>query len=461
MISFAVDGPPESFAVTEPAGSDECIEADNSLSCAYNAAAADPTLYFEVEASEDLEPGSYPYTATVQWGEHTLLNETETFNVSASDSGESTRPFIHGEFENTDVQAGETVNVETPFRLDGTVPQGPNVVAIRAGAPFSPVGMNFEGASPVADYDNCKYSEENHVGTSSVVCYVPDVDWTQGATYSIDDETPLSYEIADNALGSPWNVCACSFSTSFIDQETVDNLTVDLEGDNQLEIKETDISVNGDHYDADWYGLLRLTVSDNPYDLEVSPVNIEGDKGDTVDVTIPVTNNGPAKAIGTGATVYQYRLPVQLPSGVEVDEFNNDRQSGNFCESDFGQSIENDYGLEEYDLMCFFSEVEVGGTAEVEFSVTISDAESTTDGAFFAINANSPVSDSGYEDNYDNNSAVIGLNSPDVVKNVDENNSDNDLPVTGSALTYGIIGGAAALLAGAVLFFVARRRSVS
>ncbi|WP_025272499.1 LPXTG cell wall anchor domain-containing protein [Haloglycomyces albus] len=460
-LNFNVDAPSNTFAVTYNYGFGECEEDDNSLNCIIADPAAFMATDFKIEAVESLKSGSYPYTASVQWGESTLLDTTDAFDIKGQDLVDARHPFTHGEFEHSSAQPGEIIDVDTPFRLDRAVPDGPNVVAVDFSIPFSRVGQAYEGADPIAEYDNCENRDYDNFNSIAVTCYIADQSWQQGTTYSIDDATPVTYEIADDALGTPWEVCGCFFSASFIKQETMDELTVNLDGSHQLRIAETDTQVERDGEMAQSFGPITITVPEHPFELEVSPFNIEGETGETVDVTIPVTNNGPAKAIQSTWSNHSYWVPIQLPNGTEVAEFSDNRQDEHFCDLEFGQYIENErFDLEEYDLVCFFDEIEVGATIDVEFSVTITDDEPATNGSFYVLNGRDFSQEPHYETNLDNNSAVIGLNSPDILKDIDESNDNSDLPVTGSALTYGIIGGAAALLSGAVLFFVARRRTV-
>jgi hypothetical protein len=423
---------------------------DNTLTCLAEGAEASVLFAFGVLAEESADPGEYGYTVTVGVDGEDVAVVDGTFEVVAPPgTTDDWRPFLHGDVSFVDVTAGDIAEVRPAFLQELPVPDDAAAVAVV----FRGVDEYRSNTTVkvVSGYDNCiDSSGENEI---EVTCFVTDFPDSPGTVFR--PTGPVSYTVAADAPG-PFPFCACEYSVFAMHPEVFDTYGGefwDAGSDNLFGLIEAD---SEGPFEGSSSGEVRIETAENPYDLTVGGVNIEGAEGDQVPVTIPIGNEGPAGTYGVFLAPGSYAIFGQLPEGVEL--YRNETDTGNAGDWDCIVSGDDywsdwefyfpDVDLADLDFACFFDRIEVGGEYSLKLHVNMIDPESTDTG-WVEIRALQDGDYPGYIDaDLSNNTAELTVNGE----------GSEPLPRTGSPLSLVFGAAALALFAGILLYVLTRRR---
>lgn len=458
--AFEIDAPEGTFVFDLP---EYCAPAEIGIGVDCFSRPQDQiwSLWWDYRAADDAETGVYDYQMTVSVGGEAVEEFRGAIEVVGGEDPDPHRPFLHGAVEETDVAPGSTVDVTPKFRQEKALSDTAAAVVVTFGDPFGRVGIELDGAEAIADYDNCfdgqRYSDRG------ITCVITDYKDSPGSIFTLSG--PIDYAVAPEATG-PLAICHCYFSAFTVNASDLANeyggefwnpASSNLLG---LETAE-DWDGPVDEYDAPYMGHIIIVTGDNPFDLALEDVNVEGEAGDEVTVTVPVANNGPADAYSRVDSYGSYGVRAQLPAGLELMEVD---PAGDW--SCLGpESLEDAYEyqsdrteLDRFDFFCYARSLDAGASLDLTLTVEITDATEATDGLIEVRE----IYESQYTDSLDsdlgNNLAVIGVNAADQIGGGQDDDASGKLPVTGLSLT--VVGGiaGAALAAGAVMFVLVRRR---
>lgn len=398
---------------------------------------------FTIAAATGTPLGEYDYTLTVLLDGAEVHTETGTVDVVEdrydgvfSDYGAEDLTF-------TDIAAGSTVDVQPRFTQHSALPDDTYAVVAAFGAGMA--NMGAEGVDHDAPWDNCSPNIWEPMFATQF-CFFLDYEDDPGTTFQLAE--PIEYAIDADAPG-PLAVCACGYSLFAVNQAVFDRDFGEPWWDpDSPDLMTLEAAADQDAIDDDNDGDLVIETSDRPYDLTVEGADLRGGE---VELTIPIGNDGPARALNRPAFEGEpsYFVRGQLPAGAEVVSVDNPDGSGWRCFDDAElddrrEALEVDTELDRIDFACAFSGLSPGESVDVTFTVDVSDATGAPGrvevDAFFrgvdGVNLDGDPSD---------NSAAITVDG-------------RSLPNTGSSTIVFVAVAAGALVLGIVLFIVARRR---
>lgn len=330
-------------------------------------------------------------------------NNTDTVDVSVSDRGVDLMAVAS---DISAVKPGRTAVLDFAVRNFGS--RGVDGVSLKVTLPqYVSVPANLQ-------YFDCTYSRNGR----EIVCR-DDVSLAPGEWYTWHEDTPFLVSVSPDAPG-PVNLgtgLLTAAGENEFDAEAVRGSKALRSVVGKASRKSLTDADPGDNSDA-----FRVTTAENPADLAVTASKANGNVGDTVTVTVKVTNNGPADSSGFTATVTApdgtelvntpKACAVKTPGKVYVCQAGNFLDKGEVAEQDFSFKI---------------TSAKVGGNGKVAIAGKIPDRRTA------------------------NNTAKIRINDTG-------GGGGGGLPVTGAQVSLVAGAGAALLLAGAAMVLLARRR---
>lgn len=309
--------------------------------------------------------------------------------------------------------------------------------------------------SIAAEYGNCGVNE-----WGGVLCHLPDFNPEPGVTYEIDPSTPITVTVSEDAPG-PIEYHAQFNAVSDAYGEGIEF----FDADEDLAFVESEREVT-----EDW-SVMSIETTEHLYDLAVEDRAVDGES-----LTIPVENLGPAAAFARrhpGSGEGDFMVSIQLPTGVTIGETDEGviYGDGYFCAaaegndwmSEFDPAV---YGVERLDVQCwFYDDLAAGATLSINLPVVVADGAKADDGLVVANLDSTGWDFSEFEENWGLSEADYPVLDADLENNTAKlsvgTGGSGQLPVTGSALTITVSAAAAALVAGAVLFVLRRRKAAA
>ncbi|MEU5874481.1 LPXTG cell wall anchor domain-containing protein [Glycomyces sp. NPDC047369] len=401
---------------------------------------------FTIAAATGTPLGDYDYTLTVLLDGAEIHTETGTVEVVEDRYDGVFRGYTAEDLTFTDVAAGSVVDVQPRFTQTSALPDDTYAVVAAFGAGMA--NMGAEGVDHDAPWDNCSPNIWEPMFATQF-CFFLDYEDVPGTTLRLAE--PIPYAIDGDAPG-PLAVCACGYDLFAVNQEVFDRdfgtPWWDPDSPDLMTIEAAD---DQDPVAGDSEGTLVIETSARPYDLTVEGADLSGGE---VELTVPIGNDGPARALTRPAFEGEpsYFLRGQLPAGAEVvsvEDADTDGSPGWRCFDDAElddrhEALEAGTELDRIDFACAFWGLGPGESTEVTLTVDVSDATGAPGrvevDAFFrgvdGVNLDGDLSD---------NSAAITVDG-------------RSLPNTGSSTIVFAAVAAGALVLGIVLFVVARRR---
>ncbi|MFD0556679.1 hypothetical protein FB566_1924 [Stackebrandtia endophytica] len=338
-----------------------------------------------------------------------------------------------------DVEPGATVDLPLRFRHDGIRDFAGIEIRI---VNYSPTVTFFE------DYDNCG-PDPGYEG-DNLICILPEFVGSPGTVYRLAVDSPLTLKVDDLASG-PVDTCGtCNYSAMVEEPEVLRERLAEIsDGSGRLLnlVADSDSGEWQPRPDQRWENIRINTVA-NPFDLQPVDTRIDGGAGETVEVALPVRNNGPATA--WGSTIGQSNvLYLKLPTGVEF--VYTEREWGEPWCGNAPDSAHEWTGIDGLDVACGLPTVPADGEVTINVTVKINSDAPQDDGVSFVWES-TPISQDG---DLDNNLAALTLNTGA------SGGVDGTLPVTGASLGWWISGGAAIAAAGVLGVVLLRRRQVA
>ncbi|GAA1693253.1 hypothetical protein GCM10009830_46320 [Glycomyces endophyticus] len=358
-------------------GDDCSASAGVRIYCTYPTAGPYWVFSFDLSADAPGEDTTYPYTVTASIDGVEFASETGTLLVIGEGEPDPHKPFLHGDAAPvTGAVPGSTVTVEPLFRQERDLDADAAAVVASISDPFSRVGISQEGASVVADYDNCAPQTEEDI-FGGVECVFTGFTGQTGSAFTFSE--PIQYAVDADALG-PFEVCECVYSVRTVDAATLaedyGHITWDPASEDLLGIEATDTWTDpADPEMAQWEGLISITTTANPFDLAVPSGDVEGSIGRTSQVTVPVTNNGPATVYNRSDDFGSASIRVELPVGTALDSIDSDGTDDWTCLDP--ESLADEYErtetvLDRYDLYCFLmTPLAAGETVDFTFTLDL------------------------------------------------------------------------------------------
>ena len=412
------------------------------LECAVEDAQNPVEFTFRYDADPEAVVGLHDYTVTIAVDGETVETVEGTIEVIPADGGYDSS-FLYGKAQ-IEIAPGDTYSTGPGFLQTDALPEGTVALAYGVSEPsYILSGM----ADVTAPYDNCV---DEYYGDSGITCIVTDIEDAPGKTFA--PNVPIEVTVGETVPG-PFEVCGCGFDVLPLDAATLEAEfgDVDTDSGNQLGF---DVVSEGDdpaHFDSTGYIDIRTT--ENPFDLAVDDLNAKGKKGDKVGLTATVTNDGPAAASTFFDGPGSYALLGDLPKGLSLWEIGlGDDVPFNCIEDDdeYLESVLPDVDPADYDFICLFQGVDVDESLELDFTVSIEDANANAKGSLEVV----AMEYDGYPGVADadtkNNTADITVNG--------SGSGSGKLPTTGVSLTMVIGIAALVLVAGVVILAVTARR---
>ncbi|WP_335986049.1 LPXTG cell wall anchor domain-containing protein [Glycomyces sp. MUSA5-2] len=442
VMAFEVDAPASTVYLGV---GDGCSNYDPSayIECEIADPGTENHFLFPIGAATGTELGEYDYTLTIFYGEVDTYTETGAVEVVA-DRYEGT--FTGYSVENTaftGVAPGAAVDVNPRFSTDTHLPDDLYVIVAWFGTGLTAMGA--EGVGNHAPWDNCTPNtwEPQFDG---YFCFFTGFEDSPGTAFEFT--APIEYTVDSDAPG-PLAVCGCGYHVFALNQAVFERDFGEPwwdEGSSNLLGLVT--AAEQEPIDGDRFGDLTIETADRPYDLTVEGADLRGGE---VELTIPIGNDGPARALNRPAFEGEpsYFVRGQLPAGAEVVSVDNPDGSGWRCFDDAElddrrEALEADTELDRIDFACAFWGLSPGESVDVTITVDVSDATGAPGrvevDAFFrgvdGVNLDGDLSD---------NSAALTVDG-------------RSLPNTGSSTIVFVAVAAGALVLGIALFLVARRR---
>jgi LPXTG-motif cell wall-anchored protein len=434
-LSLAVDVADDAFKFSGGDLDDGCAvnSTHTKVDCIQEDAPTDLLWEFLVEVPSESSVGSYPYAVELAVDGEVVVREEKEVTIAPPDGSDSALPYLHGAVEYTGVEPGTTVEVWPEILQEDPLPADTEAVVIE----FTDSEYN-RGAEVAADYGNC--IDEGWVVTCAVTdppdepgtVYTP----TLPALYAIDEETP-----------GPFAICACAYYVYPIDAAEYEDRFGDLDPGAGDVLGLREVTEPEAEFGDDSWGPITIETAENPFDLAVDDMNLQGAKGTETTIEVEFYNDGPADTFSHSDGPGTFIALISLPTGVEL------RGEPAFCESPWSPAVYDHYlpeldpeVIEDADYVCYFMGIENGETSTVELDVEITSNRSASDGTLAVLSQDGVGTDS----DWSNNIAKLSLNA--------KGNGSGNLPNTGTSL--GLIIGIAALVvvAGVVLMVLTSRR---
>ncbi|MCD0443611.1 VCBS repeat-containing protein [Glycomyces sp. A-F 0318] len=372
VAELAFDG---SVGVLELASADEACEvAPNRIVCSADAGPSS-AFAFDLTAAASAEDERFGYDFTVTIDGHEVANTTGTLDVESTYDVHN--PYAHGSVAATGVEAGATAEVNPVFHQEFALAPTAAAVVVAFSDPLPKYGLDPTGlAEVVADYDNCV--DDPDLRDAAVACVITEFEDAPGQAFTLSD--PVAYAIGADVAG-PFDVCSCKYTVSTVNAATLESdfggVFWDESSANLLGLAPADGWDGSEDSIAFYWGPVDLTTADNPYDLIVEDIELEGKVGDTTTVTTTIANRGSAAADDLFPASDSYQLRMQLPEGVELVAIDSDGTGSWECADE--DALESIYesaawtNLEWFDLVCTADRFDAATTVDFAFTVKLTD----------------------------------------------------------------------------------------
>ncbi|MEU6245937.1 LPXTG cell wall anchor domain-containing protein [Glycomyces sp. NPDC047010] len=401
---------------------------------------------FTIAAATGTALGEYDYTLTVLLGGNEIHTETGTVEVVEDRYDGVFRDYTAEDLAFSDIAAGTVVDVQPRFTQNSALPDDTYAVIAAFGAGLA--NMGAEGVGHDAPWDNCSPNIWEPAFATQF-CFFLDYEDAAGTTFQLAE--PIPYTVDADAPG-PLAVCGCGYDLFAVNREVFERDFGEPWWDaDSPDLMTLETAADQNPLEGDSDGTLVIATADSPYDLTVEGADLTGGE---VELTIPIGNDGPARALTRPAFEAEpsYFLRGQLPAGAEVvsvEAADTEGSPGWRCFDDTElddrrEALEVGTELDRIDFACAFWGLGPGESTDVTITVDVSDATGTPGrvevDAFFR-----GVDGVNLDGDPSNNAAALTVDG-------------RSLPNTGSSTIVFAAVAAGALLLGIVLFLVARRR---
>ncbi|MFG3342714.1 LPXTG cell wall anchor domain-containing protein [Glycomyces sp. NPDC048151] len=438
---------PGDLGITLTTEDEHCVSDGSALICDYADTTTGAEVEFDLVHDGAISVGQeVEYTISITADEYDTVYISDVWYFSSEDS----------ETPEYDVEATSYTDVEPGAELDPEVAFANYTTDSYQGLYFSFSGDD-DFISFAADYSNC-----GTVEWGEIVCQLPDFTAEPGVVYELDPSTPVTVTLGEDAPGPMTYRAWFSAMPDVYYAEEIEFFDAD----------EEIAFVESDRESVDGWGLMEIDAVEHLYDLAVTDQTVASST-----LAIPVGNNGPASAFARqhpGSGEGDFAVSVQLPTGVTIGATDEGMIDGGsyFCAvaDEFEWFDEIDpavYGVERLDVQCWiYDTIAADGAVEIELPVVIADNAKADDGLVVANLDTAGWDFSEFEENWDLSEEDYPVLDADLENNsaklsVGTGSGSGQLPVTGSALTITLSAAAAALIAGAVLFVLRRRKAAA
>lgn len=381
-----------------------------------------------------------------------------TAPAAAQDDGVA-HPFVHSDLSFTGVEPGESLSVTPTLFQEDPLPEDTAALIVNYWGSAGPAFLRDDVRTDVP-YDNCAWGM---LYPQTIYCIVTEFEDLAGSP--VAPTVPVTYAISETTPG-PIDICRCGYRVFAVNAAVLERdfgyPTWDPDSENLLGLEAVDAWDGPSSVDKPREsGRILVETTEHPYDLAVEDLAFAGAAGEAISAPLSVGNLGPADTLQTrelpGSVMVRGELPDGLQSlGVEIADDPYPEWTCLSEEEELAQEyarIGDATGLHRLDFACFSHTIDADDVrGGLRLTVKITDPDAVAGGMI----ETDVVAYEGWPGNLESD---LANNRSDIVVTVEDAAAPPpQLPATGTLTTMPLAVAVTALVLGAALFVLARRR---